>query len=318
MNFGIVFTARNVLNRRFNLTEVADSLGRIDRRDALTWCAKQSHQNHFHLATYSSWQYTKDDFGKLIQEILPTQYHKRAWQVYGEKGFISPFSEVGMVGLIGLICRYCATSGGVPVDTFDARWRLLEALLAVQDSIIPETLVKPMVRAHRNELKALLKAQFPYMTRVTLAIICQQNRWGYDMGRLHALTSVPEVGAYLASKSKGMTVADWFSKRLDINAMDYEAIAYVQFGAAAYSADFEALSTKYPSIAPSIQKLLSLSTVTPEELVRSQPAPPSLLEAINHLERLLIHPLVKDGNRHHVTSLANLFNKFHRGCHILL
>jgi hypothetical protein len=110
-----------------------------------------------------------------------------------------------------------------------------------------------------------------------------------------------------------MSVADWFSKRLDINAMDYGVIANVQFGAAACSADFEAMSAQCPSLAPSIQKLLSLSAVTPEELVSSQPAPPSLLEAINHSEPLLIRPLVKDGNRHHVTSLANLFNKFHRG-----
>jgi hypothetical protein len=81
-----------------------------------------------------------------------------------------------------------------------------------------------------------------------------------------------------------MTVSDWFSKRLGIDAMDYEVIANVQFGAATYAADFEALNAKCPLLAPSIQKLLCLSTVTPEDLVKSQPAPTTLLEAVTRYE----------------------------------
>jgi len=313
MSFGITFTAKNILNRDGRLTEVTAELGRINRTAALEWCVEHSRRNHLLLAAHVSWQNTKAEFEGLINAIMPPEHHQRARQVFGEAGFISPFSEDGLVALIGMVCRYCAVSGGDCLDGVEGRWRLFQVLLAFQGLILPEELLEPMSTAQGQQLKKLLKAQFPYVTRVTLSAICQQNRWSYDLGRLHAIVTVPDVGASLAAKCKGMTVADWFEKRLGIPSGDYEVIANVHFGAATYSADFEVLPTQSPSLAPSIQKLLAPSAVTPEEIVQSMPPPSSLLEVINHAEPLLIRPLLRNENRYLVTSLSNFFNKFHRG-----
>ena len=105
---------------------------KINRAAALDWCVEKSRQNHFQLAAHVSWQNTKDDFEMLISDMMPAEYHRRARQVFGEVGFISPFSEDGLVALIGMICRYGATSGGDYMNTVESRWRLFQVLLALQ------------------------------------------------------------------------------------------------------------------------------------------------------------------------------------------
>jgi len=75
--------------------------------------------------------------------------------------------------------------------------------------------------------------QFPFATRVVLANISNQNRWSYDMGRLHALLTVPEI----ADGLDGLTVREWFLRRLNVDGEDYECVATILLGSAFHQAD---------------------------------------------------------------------------------
>lgn len=313
IQFGIFFTAKSILRKKLTLAEVRRLLGDLDQKSALNWAAEHSIGNHLHIAQHFSWRSTKENFAKLVEDMLPSEYHTRAWKEFEDERFISPFSELGFVLLFALICRYCPATGGQTLDSPTHRWKLTQALLAVQDSFIPEDLIRKASEANGNELTATLKQQFPYVTRMVLANTTLQNKWAYDMGRLHAFTSIPEIGGLLASKNKGMTVAEWFERRLNIPAIDYEVMTNVQFGASIYRADVGALRTQFPSMADSIEKLVSLASITPAEVIKDRPEPLSLYDIGNDAESLLIRPLIKVENRYLVSSVANLFNKFHRG-----
>ena len=110
-----------------------------------------------------------------------------------------------------------------------------------------------------------------------------------------------------------MRPSDWFQNRLGITPEDYELVANVHHGACLYSADFNAVDRQSPNLAPAMRNLLDLSSLTPEQFLERASEPSFLYDAVNHAEPLLIRPLLKVGNRYLVTSLANLFNKFHRG-----
>jgi hypothetical protein len=220
---------------------------------------------------------------------------------------------VSLVALIGLVCRYAAETGGDALDTRERRWLIFKALLGLQDSLMPHDLVQAMADAHGPEIKRVFREQFPYAMRTILANLCQQNRWSYDMGRLHALIHIPEVSAWLQAKRRGVTVNDWFQRRIGVPATDYEVIANIQFGAAVYGADFGALRDQQPVLAPSIERLITLSATTPNELVAQQAEPKTIFDAHNHADLLLLRPLLLVEGRYLVTSVSNLFNKFHRG-----
>jgi hypothetical protein len=313
MTFGMVLTSYGLLKRHFQLGEVVAFLRAINRAAALRWVMTNGRGNHFHTAKHLTWQATPETYQQLLDEVVPAPHHARAWQVFKEPGFISPFSEVSLVALIGLACRYCPDSGGDALDTIEGRWRLFQALLALQDSLMPHDLIDAAARAHGHEVKPFLITLFPYAMRTILANISQQNRWSYDLGRLHALIHVREVGACLSDRRRGMTVAEWFQRRVGVPAVDYEVIANVQFGAAVYGADFGALREQQPKLAPAIERLILLSATTPEELVAQQPEPKTIFDANNHADWLLRRPLLTVGGRNLVTSVGNLFNKFHRG-----
>lgn len=316
IRFGVVFTTRNILNRHADLPEVKRLLAGLDQASALEWAVKHNLGNRVHLAQHGSWKQTPALFEELLADMVPESHRTRAQQVFQERLFISPFSDLGLVVLISLICRYCAATGGQPVDGLAQQWRLLQSVMAIQGSFMP-VWGKSASMGDRASLKQEYREQFPQVTRHTLATITQQNVWMYDLGRLHALTSIPEVGSLLEAGCSGMTVADWFARRLGIPATDYELMANIQLGASFAGADLDSLGQKYPALAASLSQLMGLATATPAEVVASSHEPQSLPDAIVQSEPLLIRPLLKVGDRHLVTSMANLFNKFHRGLQYL-
>ena len=167
---GIVFTTQNIFGGRSDLQRLKELLSRLSMGPALDWTVEQSRQNHLHLAFNATWQKTRERFAEFVNAVLPTPYHVQAWRVFGEEGFISPFSELGLVALTGLICRFCRPLGSGGLMGKEMEWKLVQAALSIQGCPAPEEPIKRAARAQGDEVGRMLKAQFPYMTRAILAI----------------------------------------------------------------------------------------------------------------------------------------------------
>lgn len=302
MNVGFVFTTRRILQREPSLQRVVESLSRLNRDSALEQCAKWNREDFLIRLHRFTWQNALEEFNQFLAEAIPAHLHKVARSTVNEVGFISPFTEIGILTTIGMASRFGKPVGGLTQADGSARWMLFSALLHLQTAHVPQGL-----------LDRHLKEQFPHIMRTILANLSAQNTWGYDMGRLHAIVTVPEVGTDLRVARKGMTVEDWFQKRLGVASADYELMTNMQFGASFAGADFNLLPTAAPELIPHLLPLCDLASQTPEALSQSVQKVDDLASAMKYAEMLMVRPLVKVGTRHLVSSPAQLFNKFHRG-----
>jgi hypothetical protein len=250
------------------------------------------------------WKPATKDQETLVNDLVPPNAQRRALALFDDDDFFSPFSEISVLALIGLLCRYATVRGAVSVDTRNGQRALFRALLALQESTFPD-----------DFLDLPIPEQFPFATRVILANISNQNRWSYDMGRLHALLTVPEI----ADGLDGLTVREWFLRRLNVDGEDYECVANILLGSAFHQADYSRLSQQAPAVYQRMVPLLRLSTTTPEGVahglntVNAQAEPAHLSDAVRHSNVLLVRPMIRLGEKLICTSSRTLFNKLHRG-----
>lgn len=304
VRIAITCTSRNIFDEKLTLQEVIGIISPLNRGEAVALCAEWNRWNTWVLFHHGTWKPAEKDRQKFLDDLVPPNAQRRAMAVLEDDDFVSPFSEVSVLALIGLLCRYATDTGGESVDTRHNQRALFRALLALQDSIFPD-----------NFLDLPVPEQFPFAVRVTLANICVQNRWAYDMGRLHALLTVPDIGHALS----GMTVREWFLKRLNVDGNDYECVVNTLLGSAFYQADYSKLPQQAPALYRRMSLLLQLSTTTPEDVThgldKTQPQtePSHLSDAAAHASVLLVRPMIRLGEKLICTSSRNLFNKIHRG-----
>jgi hypothetical protein len=304
VRIGITFTSGSILGERLSFQELLDVISPLDRNEAIALCAEWNSWNTWVMFHHGTWKAAENDQQRLLDDFLPPDAQWRASAVFGDKDFISPFSEISVLALVSLLCRYASVNGGKPMDERYSRRALFRALLSLQESIFPE-----------NFLELSIPEQFPFEVRITLANISIQNRWAYDMGRLHALLTVPEISSGL----NGIKVPKWFLKRLGVDGTDYECVVNTLFGSAFYHADYSRLKEQAPALFRRMKQLLDLSTTAPEDVVRGlneahpQQDPTHLSEAIAYSNALLVRPMIRLGDKLVCTSPRNLFNKLHRG-----
>ena len=223
VRIGITLTSGSVLGEKRSLEEVVEIISPLDRNGAIAVCAEWNRWNTWVMFRHGTWKPAAGDRQHLLDELLPSSAHWRATAAFEDEDFVSPFSEVSVLALISLVCRYSSVNSGRSMDERRSRLDLFRALLSLQESIFPE-----------NFFELSIPEQFPFEVRITLANISLQNRWAYDMGRLHALLTVPEISKSL----NGITVREWFLKRLGVNGVDYECVVNTFLGSAFCCADF--------------------------------------------------------------------------------
>lgn len=304
IRIGITFTSRNIFDEQCDLSNVREILAAFNQSKAIALCAEWNRWNTWVMFHEGTWKQAVADQQRVLDELVPPNFQRRAAEVFDDERFVSPFSEISILGLIGLLCRYAQTTGGESANTRHGQRALFRALLALQEGVFPE-----------NFLDLPVEDQFPYSTRVTLANLSLQNRWAYDMGRLHILLTVPEISRKLA----GISVAEWFQRRLGIDGKDYECVANTLLGSAFYRADYSKLPIQAPGLYQRMTPLLLLSTTSPAEVAwgldrtSAQAKPTHLSDAVPHSNVLLVRPILQMENNLICTSTRNLFNKLHRG-----
>lgn len=304
VRIGITFTSRNIFDEKLNLKDVVETIAPLNRSGAIVLCAEWNRWNTWVCFHHGTWKHAKNDQQKVLDDLVPPHAQRRATAVFEDEDFISPFSEISVLALIGLLCRYATATGGESLDTRHCQRALFRALLALQESIYPD-----------NFFDLTIPEQFPFAVRVILANVTPQNFWSYDMGRLHALLTIPEFAGSLG----GMTVREWFLKRLGVDGNDYECVANTFLGSAFYGADYSKLSQQAPALYGLMMPLLQLSTTTPEDVAhglsntQSQSEPTHLSDAVSHSNVLLVRPMIRLEEKLICTSNRNLFNKLHRG-----
>src|SRR5260221_641061 len=245
VRMGITFTSQNIFEEKLTLQQVLGLVSPLDRDGAISLCAEWNRWNTWVLFHNGTWKPAQKDLEKLLDAVVPPNAQRRALAVFDDEDFFSPLSEISVLALIGLLCRYATVSGGESTETRYSQRALFRALLALQGSIFPD-----------NFLDLPIAEQFPFAIRVTLANITNQNSWSYDMGRLHALLTVPEIADCL----DGMSVREWFLRRLNVNGDDYECVANTFLGSAIYKADYSTLPQQAPALYQRMAPLLRLST----------------------------------------------------------
>jgi hypothetical protein len=304
VRIGITFTSRNIFGEKLSLQEVLKVISLLNRNEAIIHCAEWNRWNTWVLFHSGTWKNAHKDQQRLVDELVPPNAQSRAMAVFNDEKFVSPFSEISVLALIGLLCRFTAGVGGESLNTRQAQRALFRALLALQESILPD-----------NFFDLSVPEQFPFEVRLTLANISLQNRWSYDMGRLHSLLTVPEISNGL----NGITVQAWFLNRLGLDGKDYECAANTFLGSAFYHADYSRLQEQAPALYQRMGRLLELSTAAPEDVVKGlnalhpQADPAHLSDAVAYSNLLLVRPMMRLGERLVCTSPRNLFNKIHRG-----
>lgn len=304
VRIAITFTDENIFEEKLTLQDVIGLIAPLNRADAITLCAEWNRRNTWISFHDETWKTAQQELQNLVDELVPPNAQRRAIGVIEDERFVSPISEISVLALIGLLCRYASAVGGESLDTRRGRRALFRALLALQGSIFPD-----------NFSELSVTEQFPFAVRVALANVSIQNFWSYDMGRLHALLNIPDI----AKPLNGASVREWFLKRLGVDGNDYECVANTLLGSAFYHADYSKLPNQAPALYQRMASFLRLSTATPEDVAqglnktRPQPEPTHLCDASIHSSVLLVRPMIRLGEKLICTSNRNLFNKLHRG-----
>jgi hypothetical protein len=311
VNIGITFTSVELLGVRMTLADVIKIIEPLDRNSSLILLGSLNwHCMWVEFTKERRWREATRELDDLITQFLPPSVRLKARLLANDEEFTAPISEIALLTLAGLICRFALKDGGIKADTQRAQRDCFRALLGVQGGITG----KSPDRWQIDEV-------FARTTQIVWRNISLQNMLGRDIARLHAYLTITEVGSGLQE-----TVSQWFERHLGVCGEDYLAIANSLHGAASLSADFSSLFHRFPELERRMSRLITLCSTTSDKLAASPAGqlklnssdPDAINEAQLLADAFFRSPLLQmDGNVVCISSRL-LFNRLHRGLHYLV
>ena len=311
VNIGITFTSTELLGVQMTLADVIEIIEPLDRDSCLMLMGSLNwHCMQVEFTKEGRWRGASRELDDLIAQFLPPTLRLKARLLANDEGFTGPVSEIALLTLVGLICRFSLKEGGIKANTQRAQRELFRALLGVQGDITG----KPPDKWHIDEV-------FSRTTQIVWRNISLQNMLGRDLARLHAYLTIPEITSGLHEP-----VPRWFERHLGVAGEDYLAVANSLHGAASLRADFASLFKRFPELERRMSRLIKLCSATPDSLASSPNSKLKLdssdLDAINEAQRLaddfFRSPLLHVSGTVVCISSRLLFNRLHRGLHYLV
>jgi hypothetical protein len=127
VRIGITFTGENILGEKLALAEVLRIVSTLNRAEAIGLCAEWNRWNTW-VIFHGGWKVADTDLQRLLDELVPPHAQRRATSVIADDAFLSPFSEVSVLALVGLLCRYAPATAGESVDTRQRDLRNITAI----------------------------------------------------------------------------------------------------------------------------------------------------------------------------------------------
>jgi len=311
VNIGITFTSASLLGEDMSLADVIKLIGPLDRDSCLMLLGSLNwHCMWVEFTHEDRWQGATPELDALIVRFLPPALRLKARLIANDDDFASPVSEIALLTLAGLLCRFALKTGGMSADTQRVQHDLFRALLGIQGGI-----------SGKSPDLWKIDEIFSRTTQVVWRNISLQNMLARDLARLHAYLTIPEVGSGLSE-----SVSRWFERHLGIVGEDYQAIANSLHGAASLRADFSDLFLRYPELERRMSRLIPLCSTTPDSVAASASGQLKLEssdpDAINEAQRLADEffrsPMLRVDGRVVCISSRLLFNRLHRGLHYLV
>ena len=311
VNVGVTFTAIELLGVHMTLADVVRLIEPLDCNSCLMLLGSLNWQCMWvEFTKKDKWKGATKELDELIGQFLPPAQQMKAHLLANHEEFTAPVSEISLLTLAGLVCRYSAKKEGIGAESQRGQRDLFRALLGVQGGITG----KPPDTWNINEV-------FSRTTQIVWRNISLQNMLGRDIARLHAYLSIPEISAGLSEP-----VNSWFERHLGIRGEDYLAIANSLHGAASLRADFSSLLRNYPELERRMPPLIKLCSTTPDNIAALAGSGltivPSDPDATNEAQRLADEffrwPLLKIDEAVVCMSSRLLFNRLHRGLHYLV
>ena len=210
-------------------------------------------------------------------------------------------SNHGILAFTLLALCNASNSEQIPQDNSQRKRDLFSVLLSIQGELIGKidretnigTIIPPI------HISSLIEQR-----------LCRN--WGCDIGRLYAITAVPDIESRLKRTLSHASVDDFFVNGFGLSKDEYCIAANVAFGAIFQNVSFDRIGDAPPQIASIILRIMELVHASPEEVTRKAGGISDYRELASKAGLLLSTPAIKLKGRYFIPSIDALFNRLIR------